>query len=210
MPSARRIELKNCERVCAVVLAVVLALGGEGCRWFRRAPKPTTTSAPTKPATTPLPTPPAPKPPPPPEIEPPPQLPAGRPQIAPPPVELPKPRPPRAPRRTRPVRKSQPAPPQPAEEPPKPAAPLPQLQQILTPEQEREANQVIDQCVLRVERALAALQGRRLTAEQVTSITRVKAFIEQAQQTRKTDLITARALAERASVLADDLLRSLP
>jgi len=192
------------------MLALLMALGSEGCRWFRRAPKPPPTVAPTKPATIPPAEPPAPKPPPEPEIGLPPELPAGQPQIAPPPVEIPKPRPPRVTRRPRPVRKAPAPPPEPPEQPTKPATTLPQLQQILTPEQEWEANQVIDQCVLRVERALAALQGRRLTAEQVTSMTRMKAFIEQAQQTRKTDLLTARALAERAAVLAGDLLRSLP
>lgn len=199
----------------AWVLALTMVVNAGGCRWFRRAPKPPP-PAPTQPATAPTPEPPEAKPPPEPELGPPPQLPAGQPQIAPPPrLETPLPKPPRPQRRSRTVRKSTPQPPrepveEPAKEPPKPVAPLPQLQQILTPEEEREANRVIDQCVSRVERALATFQGRPLTGEQVTSISRIRAFLEQAQQTRKTDLLTARALAERAAVLADDLVRSAP
>lgn len=142
---------------------------------------------------------------------PPPQLPAGLPPVPPPPVLTPKPPAPRAPRRTRAVRKSTPAPalsPEPAE-PPKPVAPLPALQQILTPEQQREANQAIERAEARVEQVLALFRQRQPTPEQMTSITRIRAFLAQARQLRTTDLLTARALAERAAVLAEDLLKTL-
>jgi hypothetical protein len=50
---------------------------------------------------------------------------------------------------------------------------------------------------------------RQPTPEQLTSITRIRAFLAQARQLRSTDLLTARALAERAAVLAEDLLKTL-
>lgn len=194
------------------ILAALMALTSPACRWFRRTPK-------QPPAPKPAPTAPAPAPPPrttaAPELEPP-QLPPGPPpmaQLPPPPVEVAKPKPPpRPPRRSRTVRKAQPPSPprEPVEEPPKPAAPLPQLEQILTPEQRREANRVIDQCAARVQQVLAAFHNRTLTAEQTTALARIRAFLEQAQQTRGSDLLTARALAERAAVLAEDLLKTIP
>ncbi|MGC8793275.1 MAG: hypothetical protein ACP5U2_07775, partial [Bryobacteraceae bacterium] len=129
-----------------------------------------------------------------------------------PPVAAPKPPAPRLPRRTRPARKITPAPapaPEAAAESPKPAAPLPQLQQILTAEQEREATQAFERAEARVEQVLAAVRQRRLTEEQRTAMARIRAFLEQARQLRSSDLLTARALAERAAVLAEDLLKTL-
>lgn len=145
-------------------------------------------------------------------MAPPPQLPPGQPDLSQrPPVELPQPKPLPPQRRTRPASKPVTEPPaEPAAEAPRAPAPLPQLRQIITPEQEREANRVIDQCVLRVQRVLAAFQGRRLTQEQATSIARMRDFLQQAQRMRKSDLLAARALAERAAVLADDLLKTIP
>jgi len=194
-----------------LALALLLALAGEGCRWFRRTPK-TPAATPSPPVSAPAPPPPAAAPAPPPEIAPPPQLPPGQPQIgARPPVEPPKPAPPpRVRRRVRPAARPAPEPaPEPQSEAPKPPPPLPQLQQILTSEQEREANQAIDQSSARVQRALAAFQGRTLTSEQATAIARIRALLQQARQMRKTDLLAAQALAERAAVLADDLLKTL-
>lgn len=148
-----------------------------------------------------------------PEMPEPPQLPAGEPPaVAPPPAVPPKLPIPRAPRRTRPVRKASPAAApvqEAAPEPSRPTAPLPKLQQILTPEEQREAMQAFERAEARVEQVLAVVRKRRLTAEQQTSITRIRAFLEQARQCRATDLLTARALAERAAVLAEDLLKTL-
>lgn len=195
----------------ALALALVLALSGPACRWFRRAPKTAPAPSPGPVVTKPVP-PPERKAPPEPEMPEPPQLPAGQPAIAPPPVAVPKPPAPRIPRKARPARKTATAPasaPDAGPESPKPAAPLPQLQQILTPDEERQAVQAFERAEARVEKILALFRQRRLTAEQQTSITRIRAFIEQARQARAADLLTAKALAERAAVLAEDLLKTL-
>lgn len=141
----------------------------------------------------------------------PPSLPPGQPVPTPqpPPVQTATPRPPETRRRARAAPKPAAPEPEPVAEAAKPAAPLPQLQQILTPEQQRECNEVINQSLARAQRTLAAFDGRRVTREQATSIARIRTFIQQAEQARKTDLLTARALAERADVLARDLLKSV-
>lgn len=194
----------------ALAAALVLVLAAPGCRWFRRAPKVQPAPGPAPAATKPLP-PPEPKPAPEPELLPPPQLPAGEPPIPLPPLATPKPPAPRAPRRTRVVRKPAPPPTPPPEpgEPPRTATPLPQLQQILTPEEQREAGRAFERAESRVEQVLAVFRRQQPTPEQLTSITRIRAFLAQARQLRSTDLLTARALAERAAVLAEDLLKTL-
>jgi hypothetical protein len=53
------------------------------------------------------------------------------------------------------------------------------------------------------------LTGKSLNGEQKVYLDRVRAFIQQANEARKTDLFRAKNLAERASVLADDLYRSV-
>lgn len=100
--------------------------------------------------------------------------------------------------------------PPPAPEPEPPAAvPLPQFEQILTPEQRQAYNEEIERNIASAQKAVAAVEGRRLSGEQVTYLARVRAFIEQANEARKVDLFRARNLAERASVLAEDLLKSV-
>jgi hypothetical protein len=79
----------------------------------------------------------------------------------------------------------------------------------LTPQQQQEYNQAIDRCVYRAQRNLAVLAGRRLNPEQTLAVQRIQTFIQQALDSRTTDLIRARSLAERADVLAEDLLRTI-
>lgn len=101
------------------------------------------------------------------------------------------------------------APPAAAPEPEPPAAvPLPQFEQILTPEQKQAYTQEIDRNIADARKAVAAVESRRLSGEQATYLARVRAFIEQANEARKADLFRARNLAERARVLAEDLLKS--
>jgi outer membrane biosynthesis protein TonB len=128
------------------------------------------------------------------------------------PVPEPKlPVPPKKPVSRKPAPKSAPAPPPaPAQEPvTEPAPPVPDLEQILTPQQQQEYNQAIDRSIDRAQRNLAALGGRRLNPEQTLAVERIKTFIQQALEARKTDLLRAKSLAERADVLAEDLLRSV-
>jgi hypothetical protein len=89
------------------------------------------------------------------------------------------------------------------------AAPVPQLEQILTPAQRQAYSDEIDADVGRAQKTVDTLQGRRLSDDHKTYLARVRAFIDQANDARKTDLFRAKNLAERASVLADDLLRSI-
>jgi hypothetical protein len=99
--------------------------------------------------------------------------------------------------------------PAPAPAPEPPAVPLPQFEQILTPEQRQAYTEEIERNIADARKAVAALEGRRLNAEQATYLARVRAFIEQANEARKADLFRARNLAERARVLAEDLLKSV-
>ena len=200
-------------------LALALALAAPSCRLFHRTPRPPPASPPPKPAVFA----PAPQPVPQPEQAPkpaeealtaPPALPPGQPALdqQPPLPQTPAPQPPGTRRGAR--APARPAAPESAAdtvaEAPKPAPPLPRLQQILTPEQQRQCNEIINQSLARAQRILAAFEGRRGTPEQSTSILRIRTFMQQAEHARKTDLLTARALAERADVLAQDLLKSAP
>jgi hypothetical protein len=96
----------------------------------------------------------------------------------------------------------------PVPEPPAPPPTVPQLTQILTPEQQAAYNASLDRNLDRARRTVTALAGRRLSRNQVTYLERIKSFIQQAGDARRTDLVRAANLAERASVLADDLLKS--
>lgn len=97
----------------------------------------------------------------------------------------------------------------PAPEPEPPAVPLPQFEQVLTPEQTKAYNEEIERNIGEAQRAVATVENRRLNGEQTTYLARVRAFIDQANEARKADLFRARNLAERARVLAEDLLKSV-
>jgi len=92
---------------------------------------------------------------------------------------------------------------------PTPLAQVPQLEQILSPEQQQAYNDEIDRNISRAQRTVSALNGRRLSGEQQTYLDRIRTFLQQASEARKSDLFRARNLAERASLLADDLAKSL-
>ena len=87
---------------------------------------------------------------------------------------------------------------------------MPHLEQILTPVQQQAYNEEIDRNINSAQRTVMALGSRRLNGEQQTYLDRIRAFIQQATEARKTDLFRAKNLAERASLLAEDLLKSLP
>jgi len=95
---------------------------------------------------------------------------------------------------------------------PQPEAPrrasIPRLTQLLTPEEERKFNQEIDQRLERARRNLALLAQRPLNSDQQFAIERVHAFLQQTVEIRPFDVVTARSLAERADLLAQDLERS--
>jgi len=188
-----------------LALALALAAGSSSCRLFRKSAK----AAPPPAAAKPSPGPPKPA-----ETPPPPELPPGQPNLGQPlPTQAPKlPAPPKRRVSRKPAPKPAPAPPpapapEPAPEPPPP--PVPDLGQILTAQQQQEYNHAIDGSINRAQRNLAALGGRRLNPEQTLAVERIKTFIQQALEARKADLLRAKSLAERADVLAEDLLRSI-
>jgi hypothetical protein len=92
---------------------------------------------------------------------------------------------------------------------PSPPNQPPRLGDVLTSEQERQYNAEIDQSLTRAQSSLGSIANRQLTKEQQAVVTQVQSFIQQAQTSRKTNLPAARSLAERADVLARDLVGSL-
>src|SRR5713226_4032871 len=102
--------------------------------------------------------------------------------------------------------------PPPRIEPPKPApAPTesPRLVPLLTPEQQRDQNVRIDRSLAAAAKSLTAVEKRPLSSAQQAAVAQIRGFMDQAEQLRKTDLTGARSLAERAQLLAHDLLNRL-
>lgn len=92
---------------------------------------------------------------------------------------------------------------------PEPAPAPPRLTQLLTASQAEEYRRSIDEMLARAEYNLGKLAGARLGSEQQANLQRARGFIQQAQQAREADLITAHSLAQRADILAQDLVRNL-
>ena len=101
----------------------------------------------------------------------------------------------------------QPPPAQPA--PPPPPGPAPQLRPILTASQTQELERTIDDRVSRAQGILRSLDSRRFSRSQAASASQIRTFIAQAEDARKTDLLRANNLAERAEVLATDLAQQM-
>jgi hypothetical protein len=91
---------------------------------------------------------------------------------------------------------------------PAPVQPPP-LGTLLTPEQQRQFNNDIDQSLRRARASLQSIGNRQLTADQHDRVAQVENFIQQAQAARNSNLAGAKSLAERAEVLARDLVASL-
>ncbi|MCP5112391.1 MAG: hypothetical protein GY953_16325 [bacterium] len=85
---------------------------------------------------------------------------------------------------------------------------VPQLAQLLTDEQRAQYEQEVEEFLGRVGASLGKLSGRTLTEQQRMARDRVRALAQQSREIREADLTTARALAERADLLALDLERS--
>jgi hypothetical protein len=103
--------------------------------------------------------------------------------------------------------------------PPKPAAtapqsdpqPPPRLGQILSPEQTREYNRVLEESLDRVRKVLAVLMKKNLSPDQAQILNRIQIFQKQAEDARvERDLVKAVNLARRADVLAKDLQDHVP
>jgi hypothetical protein len=88
------------------------------------------------------------------------------------------------------------------------ALPLPRLGQILSTEERRTYDQLIDRSIERAQRSLAFVLGHSLRPDQAAAVRRIRAFIEQAGAARDRDLALAKNMADRALLLAEDLERS--
>lgn len=125
-----------------------------------------------------------------------------------PPDEPPKTAPPPAVMVKPPVRPApQPVQPQPVTTPPPPATGAPVLGDVLPPEQQRQFNNAIDQNLGRAQSVLGSLGGKALNQEQQRIVAQIQNFIQQANTRRRSDLAAAKSLAERAAVLAQDLMK---
>jgi hypothetical protein len=115
----------------------------------------------------------------------------------------------------------QPAPPRPvpvappvnndsAAPPEAPPPSVPQLGQMLSPDQRRQYTQAIDQAMRRTQDYLdiVTANSARLNDEQQTTVRRIRAFVQQAKEARNQDLTIAKSLADRAMTLAEDLARN--
>lgn len=78
---------------------------------------------------------------------------------------------------------------------------------MLTAEQQVVYRRAIESAIAQARQSLASLAGRSLDAEQRATADRVRTFLHQAEEASKDDLVRARSLAERANLLAQDLLR---
>jgi hypothetical protein len=87
-----------------------------------------------------------------------------------------------------------------------PAEPVYRLGQVLTPEEVRTHNAEIDRRLQHARHILATVGDRPLSDEEKSTLSQIRGFIAQAQDMRRTDVVGARSLAERADVLATDLL----
>ena len=80
---------------------------------------------------------------------------------------------------------------------------------MLTPAQSQQLQRDVDRRLGRAQASLSALAGKTLTSEDAALVTQIRTFISQAREARQTDPLRASNLAERAEVLARDLVRRL-
>jgi hypothetical protein len=154
-------------------------------------------------------------------------MPAPPAQIQPAPVQKsPSPEPEVPPPEVKPVESPQPAvisqpqpelPPPPSQKRPSPLGPrvpapapqhpppAPQLRPMLSSAQRQGLERTINERIGRARGVLKSLEGRRLAREQADIMNQIRTFIGQAEEARRTDLLRANNLAERAEVLANDL-----
>ena len=90
-----------------------------------------------------------------------------------------------------------------------PAVEAPRLGQMLSSSEERQYNALIDQTLSQTQSNLNLLAKRSLTPDQQSSIRAIQEFMSQANATRTVDLVSAKALADKAQVLARDLVRNV-
>ena len=80
---------------------------------------------------------------------------------------------------------------------------------MLSPEQRRDAEAEIDRSLNRARESLRAIASKSLSTSQQSAVAQIQSFIQQAELARKTDLSSARSLAQKADILARDLAGNL-
>ncbi len=191
------------------VAVTILALSSTGCFWKTKPPAPPATPPPQTKSTATL------KP-----APPPPNLETTVPNTAPPPVAVKLPDTPKPPQAKQPARrakrwkpaaiKTQPTPaPVTDSGPEAPPMPAPKLGDLLTDTQRADLVKKCDQAIQQARAALDQLAAKQLSPESAESAGRARVFIQQAEQARGRDPQTAVQLAQRAEVLARDLLKSV-
>jgi hypothetical protein len=193
--------------VAALLFLTALLTSTTGCFW--RKPKPLKPGVATPPQPKPLPTvSPAP---PPPKIDPPPT--GNPPAVS---TNLPEPaKPPQPKQSTRRTRRTV-NPPKPTGDPgttgqenaPRTST-VPKLDEFLTEAQRADLLKQCDEVSARARGSLDKLKGRTLDAASNESVERVRVFLQQAEMAKERDPQTALQLAQRADVLAADVLKSL-
>jgi hypothetical protein len=112
--------------------------------------------------------------------------------------------PPVAPVKPEPVETAETPPPAPATE-----APRPRIEPALTAEQRRQLNEEIASRQHKVEHMLTSITARRLSEAEKDSVERIKSFLNLSHQAlERGDTQQAGALAERASLLAQEMTRA--
>jgi hypothetical protein len=80
---------------------------------------------------------------------------------------------------------------------------------MLPAAKQEELKREIADLLRRAEENLARIGDRRLDESQRTDVFRARTFIQQAQDLRHSDLVTAHSLARRADAFAENVLSSL-
>lgn len=89
------------------------------------------------------------------------------------------------------------------------APPTAQLGQMLSAEQRRQYTAQTERSLTEAKANLAIARRRNLSAAQLTAVRRVEGYIAQATEAQKQDIRMASNLADRARLLAEDLVRNL-
>jgi outer membrane biosynthesis protein TonB len=178
--------------VLALPLAMVLALGGAGCRKRATAAPPATPLPSAEKA-------------PPPEMKPP-EV-GGSPKTETPVLVVPPAKPPKPPKKSAP-----PTPPEPeaaATEPVSPKPEPPRISPRYSPQQQAEFRRKANEAIAVAERNLQAMSGRTLSATQIDLSEKVRGFLGQAREAMQAgDWFRAENLASKARVLSEELVAS--
>jgi hypothetical protein len=93
---------------------------------------------------------------------------------------------------------------------PPPVVVSPKPAVVISAEDRRTLTRELDDRLDRVKRTLAMVEGKALSPELTALANQARSFLNQAEQARTQDLVTAVNLAKRADLFAMDLVERLP